>query len=188
MRREERSAVMHLMEKMANLKITGLTLAELERLAAKFNVEEREVLRLYIEAKNKAYRDRYAATPYSDRILLLPQCLRVRDCPAKLGIYGYECTKCGKCRLLDLILQAEGLGYTVFILPGGSVVEKIFQDYKPKACLGVACLKELMLGSFLCEKFGVVAQGIALLCDGCMETDVDLGMIRDSLLLSQVQR
>ncbi|HYB93197.1 MAG TPA: DUF116 domain-containing protein [archaeon] len=187
MKKVERSTAMQVMKKMADFKITGLTIAEIERLAVKFKIDEHELLRIYIDAKNNAYIDRYAATPYSDRIMLLPQCLRTRECPAKLGVHGYECTKCGKCGLSDLILRAESLGYAVFILPGGSVVEKILKEYKPKACLAVACLKELMLGSFVCEKFGVITQCIALLRDGCVKTDVNWGIVKDFLLLSRVQ-
>ena len=188
LKREDKSTAMRLIKKMADLKITGVTLIELERLAAKLNIEEREILRLYIETKNNMYRDKYASTAYSDRVLLLPQCLRAVDCPAKLGVHGYECIKCGKCELLGLISQAEGLGYTTFILPGGSVVEKIFNDYKPKACLAVACFKELVLGSFVCEKFGVIAECIALLKDGCVNTAVNLNVVKDFLILSRVQQ
>lgn len=180
----KKRAVMRLMGKLAKLKISGIAIGKLEQLAGKMGVDEKELFQLYVETKNKASRSRFAATPYTERILLLPQCLRSRDCPAELKAYGYECQKCGKCRIEKVIQEAKRLGYKdVFILPGGSIAKKILVKEKPKACLGVACLKELMLGSFICEKFGVAGQGIALLKDGCVNTQVDWKTLNDSLHL-----
>lgn len=81
--------------------------------------------------------------------------------------------------------QAKNLGYKdVFIILGGSVAKKILNKEKPKACLGVSCLKELVLGSFVCEKLGVAAQGIALLRDGCVETAVNWKKVNNVLRLN----
>ena len=80
--------------------------------------------------------------------------------------------------------MAKTLGYKgTFILPGGSIAKKILLEVKPKASLGVACFKELVLGSFLCEKLGVVGQGVALLRDGCVNTLVDWKSLNDALHL-----
>ena len=160
-------------------------IGKLEQLAGKMGVDEKELFQLYVETKNKASREEFAATPYTERILFLPQCLRSRDCPAELTDYGYECQECGNCRIERVIQEAKRLGYkAVFILPGGSVTKKIFAKAKPSACLGVACLKELMLGSFACEKFGIAGQGVPLLKDGCVNTEVDWRILKDRMHLN----
>nr|NIP66909.1 DUF116 domain-containing protein [Candidatus Bathyarchaeota archaeon]NIU81020.1 DUF116 domain-containing protein [Candidatus Bathyarchaeota archaeon]NIV67676.1 DUF116 domain-containing protein [Candidatus Bathyarchaeota archaeon]NIW16246.1 DUF116 domain-containing protein [Candidatus Bathyarchaeota archaeon]NIW34284.1 DUF116 domain-containing protein [Candidatus Bathyarchaeota archaeon] len=88
-------------------------------------------------------------------------------------------------RIEEVIEEAERLGYKdVFILPGGSIAKKILAKEKPDACLGVACLKELMLGSFICEKFGAAGQGVALLRDGCVNTEVDWKILNDRMHLN----
>ncbi|UCC34005.1 MAG: DUF116 domain-containing protein, partial [Candidatus Bathyarchaeota archaeon] len=157
----------------------------LEQLAARMGVDEKDLFQLYVETKNKAYRSKFAATPYSERILFLPQCLRSKDCQAELSEYGYNCQGCGKCRIERVILEAKSLGYKdIFILPGGSVSKKILVKEKPNALLGVACLKELMLGSFACEKFGIAGQGVALLKDGCVNTEVDWRILNDYMHLN----
>jgi hypothetical protein len=51
--------------------------------------------------------------------------------------------------------------------------------------MGVACSKELVLGSFLCEKMGVIGQGVSLIRDGCINTLVDLGTLNDALKVHQ---
>ena len=78
--------------------------------------------------------------------------------------------------------QAKELGYKgIFILPGGSLAQKILLELKPKASLGIACAKELVLGSYLCEKVGVIGQGVELLKDGCINTVVDMKAIKDAM-------
>jgi hypothetical protein len=81
--------------------------------------------------------------------------------------------------------KAKDLGYKgIFILPGGSLAQKILLELKPKASLGVACSKELVLGSYLCEKVGVIGQGVKLLKDGCINTVVDMKILGNALELS----
>ena len=155
----------------------------LEKLAIRMNIDEKEVMRIYIEMKNKMHVEQFKNSSFSDRILLLPQCLRNKECPAKLTEYGYICQECGKCRIPEIIRLAKSLGYKVFIVPGGSMVEKILRTFKPKAVLGVACEKELVLGSIACEKAGIPGQGICLLRDGCVETDVDWRKVKEMILL-----
>jgi hypothetical protein len=181
---DDSGSLMRIMGKLAKTKISGVALQKLEQLAAKMGVDEKELFQLYVKVKNTASRQSFAATPYSERILLLPQCLRSRDCQAGLGEYGYECQGCGRCDIKRIIAQAKKLGYRhVYIMPCGSIARKIFAKEKPKACLGVACLKELMLGSFVCEKLGVIGQGIALLRDGCVNTCVDWKAVSSALHL-----
>jgi hypothetical protein len=184
MKRKESGSAMRVIGKLAETKFSGIAIQKLEQFAAKMGVDEKELFQLYVKTKNGASREKFASTSYNDRILLLPQCLRSRECPAELGEYGYECQECGKCNLKEIIHMAKTLGYKdTFILPGGSIAKKIFLKVKPKACLGVACFKELVLGSFLCEKLGVAAQGVALLRDGCVNTIVDWKSLNDALHL-----
>jgi len=185
MKRKESGSLMRVIEKLAEYKVSGIAIQKLEKLTAKMGVDEKELFQLYVKTKNTASRENFAATPYRERILLLPQCLRSRECPAELGEYGYECQECGKCKIKEAIHMAKTLGYKgVFILPGGSIITKIFAEARPKACLGVACLKELVLGSFVCEKLGIICQGVALLRDGCVNTLVDWKSLNDALHLS----
>ena len=81
-----------------------------------------------------------------------------------------------------LIGEAERLGYKkVMIIPGGSIVPKALMRLKPRVCLAAGCLKELVMGSFICEKFGIIGQGLPLLRDGCLETDLDWNLLRNFL-------
>lgn len=186
MNESENSSIMRVVKKLAKTKLSSLAIHKLEQIATKVGVEEKELFELYVEAKNRSLIDSFAATPYGERVLLLPQCLRSKDCPAKIGKHGYECQQCGRCNIAKIIQLSKNLGYKgAFILPGGSLAQKILIDLKPKASIGVACSKELVLGSYLCEKVGVIGQGIELLKDGCINTVVDLEVLKDALKVSR---
>ena len=180
MNESENSAIMRVVKKLAKTKLSSLAIHKLEQIASKVGVEEKELFELYVEAKNRSQIDSFAATPYNQRVVVLPQCLRAKDCPAQIGKYGYECQQCGRCSIAKIMQQAKELGYKgIFILPGGSLAQKILLELKPKASLGIACAKELVLGSYLCEKVGVIGQGVELLKDGCINTVVDMKAIKD---------
>jgi hypothetical protein len=175
---------MRVIDKIAESKFSGFALQKLEQLAVKMGVDEQELFHLYLRTKNNATRKSFADIAYGERVLLLPQCLRSKECPAQLKELGYVCQACGRCVLKNLIHLAKTLGYKgVFILPGGSLAKKILQKVKPKACLGVACFKELVMGSFLCEKVGVIGQGVALARDGCVNTIIDWVTISEAIRL-----
>ena len=182
MDRRDDSSVMRVVKQIAKTKLSGVALQKLEQLATRVGVEEKELFQLYVETKNRSLIKNFAATLYNERVLLLPQCLRAKDCPAELGKYGYECQGCGRCSIKKIKHVSENLGYKgTFILPGGSIAKKILLELKPKAALGVACFKELVLGSYLCEKLGIIGQGVALIRDGCINTLVDWKILNETL-------
>ena len=176
------SPIMRVVKKLAKTKLSSLAIHKLEQFATKVGVEEQELFKLYVEAKNRSLIQSFASTPYNERVIMLPQCLRAKDCPAEIGKYGYECQQCGRCSVAKIMQLTKDLGYKgAFILPGGSIAQKIILELKPKASLGVACSKELVLGSYICEKMGIIGQGVELLRDGCINTIVDLKILKDAL-------
>ena len=182
MKETENSSIMRIVKTLAKTKLSSLALHKLEQLATKVGVEEQELFQLYVEAKNRSMIKSFAATSYNERVVLLPQCLRAKDCPAKIGKYGYKCKQCGKCSVAKIIQLTNDLGYKgAFVLPGGSLAKNILLELKPKASLGVACAKELVMGSYLCEKVGVIGQGMRLIKDGCIDTVVDMKALKDVL-------
>ena len=77
-RRRLDGRIISIIEKIAKKRATGLVISELERIAYRAGVDEKEVFRVYVEAKNAIYTPRFLETPYEERILFLPQCLRKR--------------------------------------------------------------------------------------------------------------
>ncbi|RLG61058.1 DUF116 domain-containing protein [Candidatus Geothermarchaeota archaeon] len=177
--------IIQALRKLLSAKPSPIILRNLELLAHRMGIDERELMKIYVDMKNSLHKNDFIKVAYNKRALLLPQCLRNRECKAEMTAFGYKCTNCGKCRIHEVKKLAESLGYKVFILPGGSMVEKIINAYKPSAVIGVACLRELVLGSMLCEKKGIPTQGIPLIKDGCFETEVDWKLVKRTLLLGK---
>ncbi|MFX1519526.1 MAG: DUF116 domain-containing protein [Promethearchaeota archaeon] len=170
--------LMSFLRKLSQQKQAQAITISLEKLASRFGVDETEVLALFNQIKNEAYRDIFLSIPYSERIILFPQCLRHPDCEAKSDKWGYTCAECGRCGIARVKKLAGELGYSkYFIIRGGSIIEEIFEKYRPKAVVGIACNKEIFLGNLVCEKYGVITQSVCLTREGCYNTDADFNQV-----------
>jgi hypothetical protein len=124
--------------------------------------------------------------PFEDRVLLLPQCLRKRDCPAILdSIEGFKCKNCGRCGIGDLICFCNERNIRVFIVPGGSFVKKVIKLSRPKAIIGVGCHIELREASLVLDYLKIPGRGINLEKDGCVETKVNYEKIKKALIINE---
>ncbi len=134
--------------------------------------KEENVDKIYVELKNSLNRESFLKARPRDRMVILPACLRnSRKCRAKLTKDGYSCEMCGACKIGTIKKRLEGKGQRVFVVPGGSMVLEILKRHKPKAVLGVACLNELVSAV---ENISLPSQGVQLLRNGCIDTDVSL--------------
>jgi len=142
-------------------------------------IDQRVIDGLLIKLMNKIFYLNFAKTAYNERALFLPQCLRNQECPAKLGANGIECVKCAReCSVKEAKIDAERLGYRVFIVPGGGFIRRLVAKHRPKALVGVACLPEVMMGMDMMSKARLPAQGVILLRSGCLNTQVNLNELK----------
>lgn len=154
-------------------KLTGLPLAQIIEV-----VEDiLEIQRSNIEAREKFVKTR-------KRALLLPHCARKymdSRCKARFDGLSYVCAECSKtCLVRKAKKLAEKKGYDVFILPGGSMVEKIVRmGYD--GILGVACPSEIKLALKKLRKYRVAVQALPLLRNGCSKTVFDLCALKEML-------
>lgn len=109
-----------------------------------------------------------------DICLFLPHCLRSRDCPASSDHEGIHCEKCEGCDIASLVSEGEARGVRVFCVPGGSLIATLVRKYRPKAAVGVACGKELILALQQLWEKKIFVQVFPLERDGCFETTVNL--------------
>lgn len=146
-----------------------------------------ELCTAIVSRKNKERALEFSRTDYSERLVLLPQCLRSTEkCAADERSAEYFCKKCRSCKIADIMDRVDELGYMgARILKGGSAVSRLLEELRPKAALGVACSFEGALGMLECERRGVIVQFVPLLRDGCADTDVDLGEVLDVMEFKQ---
>lgn len=147
----------------------------LKRSLRLIGVKPENIERLYIDFKNDHFRDKFQQIEPGHKIVFLPQCLRRAGCKASLDEEGYHCVKCSaECKVSAIKAKAESLGYMVFVCPGGSMVSKIILKYRPRAVLGVACIKEIIMSGEDAEQIRIPYQAVELLRNGCVNTDVDV--------------
>jgi hypothetical protein len=135
-----------------------------------------ELYRRLTKKKNQEMEKRFSSAPFSERLVLVPHCLRNADkCKAKdCGSY-YLCAGCGACKIDALQKKTGELHYKgLFILKGGRTIEKLIRELHPDAIIGVACYFEGSQGMDLCDKEKITVQFVPLTKDGCANTDIDL--------------
>ena len=75
--------------------------------------------------------------------------------------------------------EAEERGYEVYVVPGGSLVRKIIQDYLEdiEKIVGIACEEEIDLARNYLKKSSLLANklfAVELSSNGCKDTTVNL--------------
>ena len=158
-------------------------------LAAKLKIEEATGLNVTdaltlledmvdVQIKNVSQLERFKKA--GKKALLLPHCSRKymdNRCKANFdqAIPSYICAHCSPDCLVNMATQlAKARKYDVYILPGGSCVEKITKNNKYDGILGVACTEELRIGGEYLKNIGVAGQALPLLKNGCASTKFNL--------------
>ncbi|MBF0337194.1 MAG: DUF116 domain-containing protein [Nitrospirae bacterium] len=79
-------------------------------------------------------------------LLILPHCLQIDKCDIRITHNIYNCKRCGRCKMKDLIAIAEGKQLNLYVATGGSMARKIVYECRPKAVIAVACERDLSSG------------------------------------------
>jgi len=134
-----------------------------------------------------------ASVPFSQRVLLLPHCLRPSlDCPGKITKEGLDCGDCDRadCAIYQLRTTAMEAGYAgVCVAPGGRLAVRYLAEHEPAGVVAVACDKELEEGLAAVDQrewngSKPIVAVIPLLQDGCVDTVVDVPLAREVILTS----
>jgi len=135
--------------------------------------------------------DSVASVPFSQRVLLLPHCLRPsQDCPGKMTKQGLDCTDCTlvDCPIYRLRTAALKVGYGgVCVAPGGRLAVRFLAERQPAGVVAIACEKELEEGLEAIAQMDWEAGPptvvvFPLLQDGCVDTKVDVEAAREIIL------
>lgn len=130
----------------------------------------------------KTLEERLAFIDNSERILLLPHCLRRSEtCQGKYTKHGLECCGCNpECPVNRLSQMAIKLNYKgVCVAPGGRLAINYVKETRPRAIVAVACQKELDEGIRSVREIDgedcsdTIIVVIPLSKEGCVDTEVD---------------
>lgn len=114
-------------------------------------------------------------------LLLLPHCLQMDECKIRLTHNIYNCKRCGKCEIKDLITIAEEHDLDLFVATGGTLARRTVTDLRPDAIVAVACERDLSSG--IADAYPVPAIGIPNMrpFGPCINTKVDLDKVREAI-------
>lgn len=149
--------------------VTALMASVLDQGQSRLSVDDAQRL---FDRINEVFRERVLDLDRHDICLFLPHCLRSRSCPAASDDEGIHCEHCGQCVISGFVSAAEDHGFGVFCVPGGSLLEKLVRKHRPKAIIGVACVKEILLGLRLLWDKGFMFLVFPLEKEGCFETKI----------------
>jgi hypothetical protein len=121
------------------------------------------------------------------KALFLPHCCRKymdARCKAVFNseYSSYSCQHCSEdCLVHQAIGIASDKAYDVYVLPGGSCVQKILSKQSYEGIVGVACTDELKLGTKILSECMMASQCIPLTKNGCSETQFNIDMLEEIL-------
>jgi hypothetical protein len=136
-------------------------------------------------SENLSNRNKFLTT--KKRALLLPHCSRKymdNRCKAAFDTEtaSYKCMHCSPdCKVNKATTLGEKKGYTVYILPGGSCIEKIMKTKKHDGIVGVACCDEIKLGRNYLKTINIPTQGVPLVKNGCCDTNFNMNILENVL-------
>ncbi|PKL52053.1 MAG: hypothetical protein CVV37_03200 [Nitrospira bacterium HGW-Nitrospira-1] len=114
-------------------------------------------------------------------LLLLPHCIQVNECNIRLTHNIYNCERCGRCEIKDLIEIAEENRLELFVATGGAIARKIVKEVKPEAIVAVACERDLSSGLADAYPFPILGIPNERPYGPCLNTRVDLDKVKEAI-------
>ena len=165
-------------------------------LVQKFNIVEKTGLHLedaivlikdLIETHIKNFMLKTQFTHAKKKALFLPHCCRKymdSNCKAEFitDTSSYICKHCSKdCMASQATVLAKKEGYDVYILPGASCINKIFEKKRYGGIVGVACTDEIKLAMKSVIKLKIPSQAVPLIKNGCAGTILNFENLKSIL-------
>ena len=143
-----------------------------------FKIDIDKIRSSFIEINNSLLSSLKKKFSKKDVLILLPHCLQYSDCNIKITNNIFNCKRCGKCKIKDIIEIAEKNGIEVGIATGGTMARKIVKDKKPKFIIAVACERDLASG--IQDSYPLPVYGIPNKrpYGPCFNTDIDLNELK----------
>ena len=114
-------------------------------------------------------------------LLLLPHCIQTTECTIRLTHNIYNCERCGRCEIRDLIELAEENRLELFVATGGTLARKIVRDVRPEAIVAVACERDLSSGLVDTYPFPILGIPNERPYGPCVNTRVDLEKVKEAI-------
>lgn len=114
-------------------------------------------------------------------LLLLPHCLQINDCDVRITNDIFNCKRCGRCEIKDLIDIAVENNLKLFVATGGNLARRIVKEERPEAIVAVACERDLSSG--IADSYPLPVLGIPNKrpFGPCFNTQVNLEQVKEAI-------
>ncbi len=137
---------------------------------------------MLIMLNNALWKETVASIPAERKLFLLPQCLKNSTrCQAQTDELGLFCEQCGSCHIAGLTNDAEDVGMMSIVAEGSPVVRSMIEHNAADGIIGVSCFNSLKKAFPLMVNNAVPGIAIPLDKDGCVDTTVDVSLVRSFL-------
>ncbi len=169
---------------MKNL-LRGLVLKVLYPLlmfAGAFLKDRKDKFQLFIiDLNNRLVRSGTSGQGIRKILLLLPHCLQISECDVRITHNIYNCKRCGRCEIKDLIQIADDHNLSLFVATGGNLARRIVDDVRPEAIIAVACERDLSSGIVDTYPMPIIGIPNERPCGPCLNTRVNLDRVKEAI-------
>lgn len=112
-------------------------------------------------------------------LVLLPHCLQLHNCKAKITEDIRNCLKCGKCDIKELAALSDQKAIFISVATGGTLARRVLEEKKPEAVIAVACERDLSSG--IIDSYPLPTYGLSNIRPNgpCRDTMVDVSALRE---------
>jgi hypothetical protein len=109
-------------------------------------ISKNKVRSSFVEVNNELVLKTAGRYKPEEMLLLMPHCLQRSTCKRRLTYSIYNCKRCGKCPISDLIALSERYSVHLAIATGGTIARRIVIQRMPKMIVAVACERDMASG------------------------------------------
>lgn len=153
----------------------------IEGIGSTIGIDKDQLRKRLIDSNNKKVMSKtFRYKPY-EILVLLPHCIQYSGCNIRVTNDIYNCSRCGKCQIPDLIQLIDKYKVNIFIATGGTLARKAIMDMRPKGIIAVACERDLTSGLIDIKELSV----IGILNDRpngpCIDTSVNIQKVEEAI-------
>jgi len=109
-------------------------------------IAQEKIQSSFVEVNNKLVDIKNVKVSPQKLLLLLPHCLQDENCPHKITQDPFNCQRCGKCPMDNLLGLAEKWQVNILVVTGGTLARRAIKSLRPSCVLAVACERDLSSG------------------------------------------
>lgn len=144
-----------------------------------FRINRDKMQSSFVDINNFLLFSENKQVPLGRILILLPHCLQLHNCKAKITDDIHNCLNCGKCNIKELAMLADKKGIFIAVATGGTLARRVLEEKRPKAVIAVACERDLSSG--IIDSFPLPVYGLPNIRPNgpCRDTLVDVGALSE---------